>query len=355
MKLSKKLSFMLAYLLVLLPFIGFYYGNFYTFLPFFVLFTVVPIIDYWFIDPNNPSTSEEQKLQQERYFKLLTWFYVPLQCCVLLFSVYLVVHYSLSLIELIGFSVSIGLLTGGVGITLAHELMHKNTTIDQTLSKVLLVTVGYGHFFIEHVRGHHVHVATPKDPATSRLGESLYQFLPRTLIGSFQSSWLIERKRLERLGYSSYHLKNQFWWIISAPIILALAIFSYGGWSALFFFVLQAVTAVLLLEIINYIEHYGLERKKLANGYYEKVSPQHSWNANHWLSNMLLFHLQRHSDHHTHGARPYQILRHIDSSPQLPSGYLGMMILALFPPLWRRVMDKRVIAKRAEPSANNVS
>lgn len=122
-----------------------------------------------------------------------------------------------------------------------------------------------------------------------------------------------------------------------------------------FFFVLQAVTAVLLLEIINYIEHYGLERKKLANGYYEKVSPQHSWNANHWLSNMLLFHLQRHSDHHTHGARPYQILRHIDSSPQLPSGYLGMMILALFPPLWRRVMDKRVIAKRAEPSANNVS
>lgn len=339
---------MLAYLLVLLPFVGFHFGDFYTFLPFLVLFTLVPLIDYWFIDPSNPSSSEEQQLQQENYFKLLTWLYVPLQCSFLIVSVYLVAHYPLSIIELIGFSLSIGLVTGGIGITLAHELMHKNSIIDQTLSKILLITVGYGHFFIEHVRGHHVHVATPKDPATSRLGESLYQFLPRTIIGSFKSSWSIEQKRLERLGFSSYHLKNQFWWIICAPMILALTIFYSVGWSALFFFILQALTAILLLEIINYIEHYGLERKKLANGYYEKVSPKHSWNACHWFSNMLLFHLQRHSDHHAHGARPYQILRHFDSSPQLPSGYLGMMILALFPPLWRRVMDKRVIANRLE-------
>ncbi len=339
---------MLAYLLVLLPFIGFYFGNFYTFLPFIILFTMVPWMDVWLVDPSNPDSTQEHILLKDKYFKLLTWIYVPLQCCFIIFSAYLIAHTPLTTTEFIGFSLSIGLLTGGIGITLAHELMHKNTLIDQLLSKILLVSVCYGHFFIEHVRGHHVHVATPKDPATSRLGESLYQFLPRTIIGSFRSAMNIERKRLNRLGYHWYHVNNQFWWIIGMPIIIAMALFYYGGWMALLFFIIQSLTAFILLEIINYIEHYGLERKKLTNGTYEKVSIQHSWNASHWLSNMLLFHLQRHSDHHVHGARPYQLLRHIDSSPQLPSGYLGMIILALFPPFWRKVMDKRVLAKRSE-------
>ncbi|PWY55896.1 alkane 1-monooxygenase [Legionella qingyii] len=348
MKLSKKLCFMLAYLLVILPFIGFYFGNFYTFLPFFILFTMVPWMDVWLVDPSNPDSTQEHVLLKDKYFKLLTWIYVPLQCCFVIYAAYLVAHVPLTAIEFIGFSLSIGLLTGGIGITLAHELMHKNSMIDQLLSKILLVTVCYGHFFIEHVRGHHVHVATPKDPATSRLGESLYHFLPRTIIGSFRSALNLERKRLNRLGYPWYHLTNQFWWIISMPIILATALFYFGGWMVLLFFIIQSLTAFILLEIINYIEHYGLERKKLANGAYENVSIQHSWNASHWLSNMLLFHLQRHSDHHVHGARPYQLLRHIETSPQLPSGYLGMIILALFPSLWRKVMDKRVLAHRSK-------
>ncbi|WP_454784045.1 alkane 1-monooxygenase [Legionella sp. WA2024007413] len=347
MKLSKKLSFMLAYLLVILPFIGFYYGGFYTFLPFFILFTLVPCMDIWLLDPSNPNPTEEHLLLKAKYFKLLTWIYVPLQCCFIILAAYLIAHVPLTAKEFIGFSLSIGLLTGGIGITLAHELMHKNSQVDQLLSKILLVSVCYGHFFIEHVRGHHVHVATPKDPATSRLGESLYQFLPRTIIGSFRSASNLERKRLKRLGYPWYHVKNQFWWIIGIPIILALLLLYYGGWMVLLFFMIQSLTAIILLEIINYVEHYGLERKKFADGSYEKVSIQHSWNASHWLSNMLLFHLQRHSDHHVHGARPYQLLRHLDASPQLPSGYLGMIILALFPPLWRKVMDKRVLAHRA--------
>ncbi|KTC79951.1 alkane 1-monooxygenase [Legionella cherrii] len=350
MKLSKKLSFMLAYLLVILPFIGFYFGHFYSFLPFFVLFTLIPLMDVWFVDSSNPDSTQEQRLLKDRYFKLITWIYVPVQYSFLILAIYLVVHYPLTVTEFIGFSLSIGLLTGGIGITLAHELMHKNSTIDQLLSKILLVSVCYGHFFIEHVRGHHVHVATPRDPATARLGESLYHFLPRTIIGSFRSALNLEGKRLNRLGYSWYHWNNQFYWIIGIPFLLAIALLYYGGWGGLLFFILQSLTAILLLEIINYIEHYGLERKKLANGSYEKVSAQHSWNASHWLSNMLLFHLQRHSDHHVHGARPYQLLRHIDSSPQLPSGYLGMLILALFPPLWRGVMDKRVLISRSKNS-----
>ncbi|KTC88729.1 alkane 1-monooxygenase [Fluoribacter dumoffii] len=348
MKPIKKLCFMLVYVVVTLPFIGFYFGGFYTFLPFLVLFTLIPLLDVWLVDASNPDSSQEPNLLKDKYFKLLTWIYVPVQYTFIMLAIYLVVHTPLTAIEFIGFGMSIGLLTGGIGITLAHELMHKNSSVDQLLSKVLLTSVCYGHFFIEHVRGHHVHVATPKDPATSRLGESVYHFLPRTLIGSFRSALSIERKRLNRNGYPWYHLQNQFWWIITLPVVLAVALYYYGGWPAFLFFILQSVIAVILLEIINYIEHYGMERKKLANGFYEKVSDQHSWNANHWLSNMLLFQLQRHSDHHMYGARPYQLLRHIDSSPQLPSGYLGMIILALFPFLWRRVMDKRVLAKRGE-------
>ncbi|STY29650.1 alkane monooxygenase [Legionella wadsworthii] len=342
MKLSKKICFLLAYILVLLPFIGFYLGNIYTFLPFFVLFTLIPLMDFWLVDSSNPDSVQDKLLMKDSYFKVISWMYVPLQCFILIFAIYLIIHYPLTIIELIGFSLSIGLLTGGIGITLAHELMHKNFFIDQILGKILLVSVCYGHFFIEHVRGHHVYVGTPHDPATSRLGESVYHFLPRTISGSFTSALKIERKRLERKGHPWFHYKNEFWWIINIPILISFFLCFYGGWKALVFFLLQSLTAILLLEIINYIEHYGLERKKLANGTYEKVSDQHSWNANHWLSNMLLFQLQRHSDHHLHGARPYQVLRHIDTSPQLPSGYLGMIILALFPPLWRKTMDKRV-------------
>ena len=293
MKLSKRLSFMLAYVLVLFPFIGFYLGGFYNLLTFFVIYTAVPLVDFLLVDPSNPNRNQEQKLRRDPYFKLLTWIYVPVQALFMVFAVYLVVNEPLNVWELLGFSISIGFLTGGIGITLAHELMHKKSKIDQFLSKMLLVMVCYGHFFIEHVRGHHIHVATPKDPASARLGESVYHFLPRTLFGSFKSSLAIENKRVQRLGYPVYHYKNQFWWIIAGPIILALTLSLYGGWRAMLFFVIQAVTAIFLLEVINYVEHYGLERKLLANGYYEKVSSQHSWNASYWLSNMLLFHLQR--------------------------------------------------------------
>jgi alkane 1-monooxygenase len=188
-----------------------------------------------------------------------------------------------------------------------------------------------------------VNVATPKDPASARLGESIYHFLPRTIIGSFQSAWHLEKNSLKQKKHALTSSHNHFWWIIGVPVAIELTCAIFGGWSAALFFLLQSLVAILMLEVVNYIEHYGLERKKLINGDYERVSYRHSWNANHWLSNTLLLHLQRHSDHHAHGARPYQILRHIEESPQLPSGYLGMIILALFPPLWHAMMDKRVI------------
>jgi alkane 1-monooxygenase len=349
----KKLLFLSVYCLVPLPLIGFYLGGAFNFITFLVLFTLIPIVDLFITDTSNPSNDESKSLQGEDYFKWIVLAYLPVQFFILGFSLYLVHTIPLSLWEWLGFCISVGFVTGGVGINLAHELMHKNGKVQQTCSKLLLSMVCYGHFFIEHVRGHHVRVATFDDPATSRYGESLYQFLPRTLKGSLLSAWSIESKRLKRRKKSLYHNSNQFYWILGAPITIILVLFAYGGINTVAFFLLQAFVAILTLEVVNYIEHYGLVRKKLENGNYEKVTPLHSWNANHWLSNLVLFHLQRHSDHHAHGAKPYQVLMHVEESPQLPSGYLGMMILALIPPLWKKVMDPKVLAYREKIAHSN--
>ncbi len=344
----KKYSFLLVYLLLSLPLIGLYLGGWYTFSPFLVVFIFIPLVDAIIRDSSNPSKEAEKELIKNNYYKYITYAYVPAQIAILIYSIYIVSTQQLTWNEWLGFTMSLGLISGGAGINLAHEMMHKNSKIQQFLSKTLLVCVCYGHFFIEHVKGHHVRVATPEDPATAQLGESFYQFIPKTLIGSFKSALHLEQKRLGQKGYSFWSLHNNFWWIIAVPGLIAVTCLFLGGISALMFFLLQSFMAIMTLEVVNYIEHYGLERKKLENGYYEKVSPYHSWNANHWLSNALLFHLQRHSDHHTYGARPYQILRHMEESPQLPSGYLGMIVLALIPPLWRFVMDKRVIAYKKQ-------
>lgn len=342
-RLAKKLSFLIIYLIIPLPFLGYLAGGLYNFLAFYILFAGVPLIDSLVRDSSNPDATQEKQLLGDPYFKLITFIYVPIQIIALIAALYIVSTHSLAWYEWLGFCMSIGLVTGGMGINLAHEFMHKNTFLEQLLSKSLLSMVCYGHFIIEHVRGHHLRVATPDDPASAKLGESLYQFLPRTIIGSFRSALHLETKRLGQKQYALYSYHNQFWWIILVPILISAACYLIGGLPTLCFFLLQSIVAILILELVNYIEHYGLERQKLANGQYERVSPCHSWNANHWLSNQLLFHLQRHSDHHTHGARPYQVLRHQEESPQLPSGYLGMMCLALFPPLWRAVMDKRAM------------
>lgn len=347
----KKISFLLIFFLVPIPFIGFNQGNLASLLIFYLLFITVPIVDYWVRDSSNPNDSEEKQLLHSTYFDAITFIYVPVQILFLCTALYLIHHTQLSWIEWIGFALSIGLLTGGLGINIAHEFMHKNTPTKQLASKILLSMVCYGHFMIEHVRGHHLRVATPDDPASARLGESVYQFLPRTILGSFKSAVSIEKHRLKQKKLPLYSYHNQFWWIVLGPLSIMMLCYLLGGWGVVFFFLAQAITAIFMLELVNYIEHYGLQRQKLPNGHYERVSPCHSWNANHWLSNILLLHLQRHSDHHTYGARPYQILRHLEESPQLPSGYLGMMFVALIPPLWHAIMDKRVCIYQSKLSS----
>jgi alkane 1-monooxygenase len=211
------------------------------------------------------------------------------------------------------------------------------------LSKIALAQTGYGHFFIEHNRGHHVRVATPEDPASARLGESFWEFLPRTVAGSVRSAWRLERVRLDRLGKGVWTLHNDVlsaWALTLALFAVLVAVFGAG---VLPWLVVQAVFGFSLLEVVNYLEHYGLLRQKKEDGRYERCLPEHSWNSNNVASNVLLYHLQRHSDHHANPTRRYQALRHVNEAPQLPTGYAGMIVLAWFPPLWRRVMDPRLL------------
>jgi alkane 1-monooxygenase len=225
------------------------------------------------------------------------------------------------------------------------------------MAKMLLLSTLYMHFFIEHNRGHHKNVSTPLDPATSRLNESFYRFLPRTVIGSWIDAWKLEEHRLRKLNLNIWNpINNEMLRFQIIQVLFVLSIYFFLGLKCMLAFIAAATIGFVLLEIVNYIEHYGLQRKMLPNGAYEKVKPHHSWNSEHELGRILLFELTRHSDHHYNASRKYQILRHFDNAPQMPSGYLAMIPLALIPPLWFRIMNPRVIAhnESIEKLAQNV-
>lgn len=211
------------------------------------------------------------------------------------------------------------------------------------MSKLALAQSGYGHFFVEHNRGHHARVATAEDPASSRLGESLYAFIGRSVTGGMRSAWQLEKARFERIGTTHWSLRNDVLnaWLLTLALFVILVV--WFGVVVLPWLIGQAIVGFCMLETVNYLEHYGLRRQKLADGRYERVRAWHSWNSNTIVANVCLFHLQRHSDHHAHPVRRYQTLRHAEEAPQLPSGYATMMVIAMIPPLWRRIMDWRVI------------
>ncbi|MGE8505576.1 MAG: alkane 1-monooxygenase [Pseudomonas sp.] len=312
-----------------------------------VVFGVIPLLDFIVgRDPANPDERDEvPALEAQGYYRLLSLATVPLLLAMLLWSGWIFVSYEdWSWVGQLGWVLSVGTVMGAIGITVSHELIHKDAALEQNAGGLLLAAVCYAGFKIEHVRGHHVHVSTPEDASSSRFGQSLYAFLPHAYKHNFLNAWRLEAERLRRRGLPVLHWRNEliWWYAISALFLLGFTL--TFGWLGALFFLGQAVMAFTLLEIVNYVEHYGLHRRKLDNGRYERTNPHHSWNSNFLLTNLFLFHLQRHSDHHTYAKRRYQVLRHFDDSPQLPNGYAGMIVLALFPPLWRAVMDPKVRA-----------
>lgn len=329
-------------------------GWFWSWSAILLAYVFIPAVELLSPAPTgNVDEGARRSMESRRIYDFVLYLSVPVQFGILFLFLYAVSqHWYADGVELAGWVAGTGLCCGAFGINAAHELGHRPKRREKFMSQALLLTSLYMHFFIEHNRGHHRHVSTPADPATSRRGEIVYAFWLRSVIGGFVSAWRIEAKRLRNLGRAPYGLENQMWLFVLMQLAFATGIFALLGTAAGLAFVGVAVIGFLLLETINYIEHYGLMREfNTERNRYEKVQPKHSWNSNHPLGRIVLFELPRHSDHHAFAERRYQGLRHFDESPQLPSGYPGMMLVALVPPLWFFVMHRKMDQLAAAPAA----
>ena len=284
---------------------------------------------------------EEDTSLKNIIYDVILYSLVPLQYFIVVYFLYNISDDNLTIGSKIGMTIALGLSCGILGINAAHELGHRSTRYEQLMSKMLLLTSMYMHFFIEHNRGHHKNVSTDDDPASAKYGEVIYAFYVRTIIGSWLSAWHLEKDRLKKSNHNVWSLHNDMLIFQIIQITFLVVIFLLFGLSVLLWYVAAASIGFMLLETVNYIEHYGLRRKKNGNRY-ERTMPIHSWNSNHPMGRLVLLELSRHSDHHYLASRKYQVLRHFDESPQMPTGYPGMMVLAMLPPLWFRVMHKEI-------------
>jgi len=313
-------------------------------LPIAASYIIAPLLD-WAIgeDRNNPPEEVVMQLDQDPYYRRLTYIVVPLHLIVLIVCVWYATAVSISGWAFVLIAIIAGL-TSGLAINTGHELGHKNSKFEKLLAKIVLAIPAYGHFSIEHNRGHHRDVSTPADPASSRMGESIFKFARREIPTAFRRAWQIEKERLTLRGKSVWHRNNAILQSYAMTAVLSVSLVVLFGWAVIPFLLIHNLFAYWQLTSANYVEHYGLLRERDIRGRYERCQPHHSWNSNHILSNLVLFHLERHSDHHTFPLRRYQSLRHYDDLPSLPNGYFGMYVLAYIPWLWFYVMDKRLMA-----------
>ncbi|MBW4934079.1 alkane 1-monooxygenase [Marinobacter sp. F4206] len=348
----KKVLFLLVFAVAMLPYDAWQtmqetgQWNLYAWWPLFVIFGIVPIVDHLVgTDSSNPSDDEVARLSGQRWYSFLTLMVVPAQLAVLAFGAWVFANTDrFSLVGQVGWILSCGIVSAILSINVGHELIHRRNRLENWAGGLLYASVCYAGFKVEHLRGHHVTVSTPEDASSARYGQSLYRFLPHAYLHNVLNAWKLEAARLGQLGLPALHWRNELIWWNTISVCFAVASAVFFGWAGLVFYLGVSWMSFTTLEIINYVEHYGLHRRKLPNGRYERTTPAHSWNSNYLITNMGLFHLQRHSDHHAFPARRYQVLRHYDGAPQLPTGYTGMYLLALIPPLWFRVMNPRVRA-----------
>lgn len=335
---------------------AFFNSGWVVFLPLIYSFALVPLLEL-FIHPDNKNLTqaEEDLIKNDKMYDVLLWLMVPLQYTALFCFLYAVAFLPQTTPDVVGKTAVMGLLCGTFGINVGHELGHRVNKWEQGLAKALLLTSLYMHFFVEHNRGHHKNVATPNDPSSARYGEPLYFFYLRTISGSYASAWHIANAEMLKQGQPRFSLRNEMVLFTIIQISFFAVVFFVFGWQTLLLFLAAAFMGILLLETVNYIEHYGLSRAQTGAGKYERAQPHHSWNSNHVLGRIMLFELSRHSDHHYLASRKYQVLRHHDASPQMPTGYPGMMLLSLVPPLWFWVMHKRIKKMQVEAVAAAVA
>lgn len=311
-----------------------------------VAYGLVPIIDKLFGRVVTKFTPAEQaQLVKDRMLRSVPWVCGLVWLATLSWAVWVLPQVlQFSMVYIVGFVVSLGIIGGILAINVGHELIHRNNATERFLGGVLLASVGYGVFKVEHVRGHHLRVGTLEDPATARLNETIYGFVPRAIIGTFVHGWRIERDRLKRenvRGVTAFMRNETLHWSLLSFVFAVIA-YAVSGWAAVAVFVLGGLVAIIELELVDYIEHYGLLRARDANGKLEAVRYQHSWDYSGWFTNAVLINLQRHSDHHAHGGRAFGALNSHPEAPQLPASYAAMILAAVFPPLYRAIIHPRL-------------
>ena len=338
----KFLKYFLAFTVPFLAYLSFNGHGVITYAPMIQAFFIIPLFELFFkSNDKNLSEAEEEMAKNDRNYDYILYLTVPI-VYFLLWEFLGSMSETMSIYDKIGRILSMGLICGAIGINIGHELGHRNNKFEQFLSKTLLLSSLNMHFFIEHNRGHHKRVSTKEDPASARYGENIFSFWIRSILTGYISAWRLEQIKLKRFNKSFFSLNNEMILFQLIQLILIFSIYYLFGINILMYFIISALIGILVLETVNYIEHYGLQRKIKGDGKYERIQPYHSWNSNHPLGRLMLFELSRHSDHHYNSFRKYQILRNHDKSPEMPTGYPGMMILALIPPLWFLVMNKRV-------------
>ena len=320
-------------------------GNmFWALFPLFYYYLFIPVLDMVFgEDTSNPPEEVVEKLSADNYYRVLLHLSIPVFFFSFFMSAIAVGTLEMPIWAMFALTLGVGI-NSGSGLTIGHELGHKHSALDRFGAKLMTSLTGYSHFCIEHNQGHHVMVATPEDPASARFNESFYAFAARELPATVVIGWEFESKRLARKGLPFWHWKNDLLQGYAITGFIALGLFFAFGWVMIPFLILHNTIGYSQLTLANYVEHYGLLREKKEDGKYVPCDPIHSWNTNHIVSNLMLFHLQRHSDHHANPMRPYQSLRDFKELPRLPSGYPGSFLLALIPPFWFAVMNPKVLA-----------
>lgn len=342
MKLSD-VKYLASFIIPVLIYLGLNLEGIYAYSAVIFAFVFIPILEPVFKSSiENLNEDERESKLSSVFFDFILYLNIPLIFASLILLGQKLSNSELSSFEVLGFVLSFGTFLGASGINVAHELGHKDNKFSKFSAILLLIPSLYTHFIIEHNRGHHKNVATPKDPATARKNEILYLFWIRSIIGSYKGAWQLEFGRLQHKGLSKWNIKNLMYLFSSLQILYLTAVaFFFGVWT-LIIFIAIAVVSFVFLETINYVEHYGLMRDKLPSGRYERVLPKHSWNSNHYVGRIILYELTRHSDHHFLANKKYQVLDHHNESPQLPFGYPSSMLLSLCPPLWFRIMNSKL-------------
>ena len=344
------LKYLLAYTIPFFAILGLYLGGIWAWACPIYAFGMIPLLELVFRNSNTKYTEDEvSRRKLSPWFDLLLYLNLPIVYLVILLTLIDLsnVQYTLyppteSVSEILGAIVSLGIVLGANGINVAHELGHRNKMFEITLARLLLLPSFYTHFTTEHNLGHHTRVATPKDPATARKGESLYAFWWRSVTGQYVSAWKIQLQLLKKKEKSIFSFENKLLWYGLLQLMYIALMIQFFGLEVALYIVAAGIIGFLLLETINYIEHYGLMRKEIGEGRYERVMPEHSWNSNHAVGRIVLYELTLHSDHHYKASKKYQILENREEAMHLPTGYPGSMLLSTIPPLWRKIMDKRV-------------